>query len=94
MTSRQQSIAERGEEIYRERYQAELERTSRGSYVVIDVDRGDPYVGDTPEIAVQAALEAAPKGRFHLILVGAPAAFKVGCARCGGTSGDRQMEGT
>jgi hypothetical protein len=85
------AVAKRGEKIYRERYKAEYERSHAGQYVAIDVNGGQPFVAATPESALRAAVDTIPDGRFHLILVGAPAAFKVGYARCGNHSGNRDL---
>ena len=89
MTSLLQDVAERGERIYRERYQTDYEKSRPGMYVVIDVDGGQSFVSDTPESALREAMSARPDGRFHLIRVGASAVFKVGYSRCGASRGDR-----
>ena len=94
MTTLQPAIAARGEGIYRERYKAEYETSNKGMFVVIDVEGGRAFVADTPEGALQAAVNTLPDGKFHLIQVGAPAVFRVGYSRCGSNSGDGVFEGS
>jgi len=80
-----QDIATRGEAIYGEKYRAELEKTSRGKFVAINVANADATIADTGEDAIRLALEKDPSGFFHLIRVGHKAAFEAGwymsCAR-------------
>ena len=70
-------IATAAEKIYDEKYRSEFERKYRDHHVVIDVNTGEAYRGRWPEEAMQAALEAAPKGILHLIRVGSPGALRV-----------------
>jgi len=70
-------LAERGENIYIEKYKAEYEREFAGKFVAIDVTTGLAYVADSPEDAVERARTEAPKGIFHLLKVGAAGAFRV-----------------
>lgn len=80
-----QDIAERGEAIYDKKYRAEMERTSNGKFIAINVANGDATVADTGEDAIRLALEKDPSDFFHLIRVGHKAAFEAGwymsCAR-------------
>jgi len=80
-----QDIAERGEAIYGEKYRAELEKTSNGKFIAINVANADATLADTGEDAIRLALEKDPSGFFHLIRVGHRAAFEAGwymsCAR-------------
>jgi alkaline phosphatase len=80
-----QDIAERGEAIYGEKYRAELERTSNGKFIAINVANAEATLADTGEDAIRLALEKDPAGFFHLIRVGHKAAFEAGwymsCAR-------------
>jgi hypothetical protein len=68
-------IAEAGERIYAEKYQARLEQEHPGAFVVIDVLSGRAYIASFPEQALQDARADAHAGVFHLIKVGAPGAF-------------------
>ena len=92
MTAALKAVAERGEKIYRERYKAEYERSKSGQFVAIDVDGERVFLADTPEDALQAAMDAIPQGRFHLIQVGATGVFKVAYSRCDADRGDRVLE--
>src|SRR5260370_14714517 len=80
-----QDIAERGEAIYGEKYRAELEKTSNGKFIAINVANADATIADTGEDAIRLALEKDPAGSFHLIRVRHKAAFAAGwyisCAR-------------
>jgi hypothetical protein len=72
-----QEIADKGERIYRERYQQEFEGKYTGQFVAIDVNSGLAYVGAQPEVALEQARAAAPAGLFHLIRVGSQGAFRL-----------------
>src|SRR5712691_11417315 len=72
-----QQVADAGQKIYKDRYQQEYERLYPAKFVAIDVKSETAYVGDTASDALQTALAASPKGVFHLIKIGSPAAFKV-----------------
>jgi hypothetical protein len=78
-------IAERGEAIYAEKYRAELEGSSHGKFIAINVANGEATLADTGEDAIRLALEKEPSGFFHLMRVGHKAAFEAGwymsCAR-------------
>ena len=75
--SNPQAIAEAGEKIYREKYQARFEEEHLGKFVAINVLTEEAYLGDLPEEAFQKARKAAPKGLFHLMRIGSPGAFRV-----------------
>lgn len=70
-------IADAGEQIYEERYKAQLEPGRHGHFIAIDVTSGIGYVAEYPEQALQDARAAAPNGIFHLIRIGARGAFRV-----------------
>ena len=80
-----QDIAQRGEAIYREKYQREFEKSQNGKFVAINVNTEETTVSDTAEDAIRMALEKDPSGLFHLVRVGYKAAFEAGwymsCAR-------------
>lgn len=71
-------IAERGEAIYREKYQADFEKTNVGKFVAVNVNDGKATVAATAEDAIRIALERDPSGLFHLMRVGHHAAFEAG----------------
>jgi len=74
-------IADRGEQIYKEKYQATYEIEHPGQFVAIDVTTGNAFVGVSPEEVLENARKAAPTGIFHLIKVGSPGAFRVSYTR-------------
>ena len=69
-------IARRAEQIYREKYRAEYENKHPGWYVVVNVRSGEAYVKPSSGEAIIAAREAESDGLFHLMRVGAGAAFR------------------
>jgi len=71
-------LAEKGESIYKNKYQADCERLHAGKYVAIDINSEKAFVADTPEAAVELLQKENPEGFFHLIKVGSPGVFKVG----------------
>jgi hypothetical protein len=70
-------LAERGEQIYNEKFREVYEEEHRGKFVAIDVTSEHAYLGDTPEVALENARKESPKGVFHLIRVGHLGAFRV-----------------
>ncbi len=74
--SNPKAIAERGEQIYRDKYKFTYESEHSGKFVAIDVTSEDAYIADTPKEALESARQASPKGLFHLVKVGALGAFR------------------
>lgn len=74
---RTREIAERGEAIYKEKWEEKL-KTEVGKFVAINVNNGDATIGETSEQAVRLAQQKDPKGFFHLMRVGRPAALEAG----------------
>ncbi len=70
-------IVEAGEKIYQQRYKTDYEAHHLGKFVAIEVKTEKAYLGDTSAQALQAAHSDEPLGSFHLIKVGAEAAFTV-----------------
>ena len=70
------SIAQRGEAIYRQKYQAELESTQQDKFVAINIRNEGASVAATSSDAVRLALEKDPTGFFHLIRIGHRGAFR------------------
>jgi hypothetical protein len=64
------SVAQSGEEIYRDKYQKEYERDHFGKFVAVNVRNGNASLGDTPEQALNSARQTDPTGLFHLMRVG------------------------
>lgn len=81
VTKTPNSIAEKGEALYREKFQAEYEIKYPGKFLAIDVNSAIPYVADTPEQAVEALLQANPNAYYHVVRIGAPGVYRVGYAQ-------------
>jgi hypothetical protein len=77
-TQNPKQLAEKGESIYKNKYQADYERLHAGKYVAIDINSEKAFVADTPEAAVELLQKENPKGFFHLIKVGSSGVYKVG----------------
>lgn len=73
-----QAVADLGEKIYKEKYQAAFEAEHRLKFVAIDVETEKAYIGDQPEQALSQARKDSPNGYFHLIRVGSSGAYRVG----------------
>jgi len=73
-------IAKLGEDIYKQKYQADYEKTHHGKFVAINVRSSAATIGDSPETALEQAKASDPQGLFHLIRVGFPSAFQVSYA--------------
>ena len=72
-----QQIAEKGEALYKEKYQAELEKSHLGQYVAIDVESGACFVGESPENVLTKAQESRQGGLFHLMKIGSAGVYHV-----------------
>ena len=81
VTKTPNSIAEKGEQLYREKFQGEYEVKFPGKYLAIDVNSAIPYVADTPEDAVEALLRANPTAYYHVVRIGASGVYRVGYAQ-------------
>ena len=75
-----QIVADDGERIYREKFQAEYERLYHGKFVAVDVDSEEATIADSPDEALERAKQLHPTGVFHLIRVGFKSAFEAGFA--------------
>jgi hypothetical protein len=73
-----QENVRRAELIYAQRLRAELEPTYRGSFVAIDPDSADFFLGRTIEEAAAAARLAHPDQLSHVIRIGFPTAVEIG----------------
>lgn len=78
MNANPMRLREKGEEIYKQKYQAEYERLYPGRYVAIDISSEKAFVSDTPEEAIRKVQESNPDSFFHLIKVGSSGVLKVG----------------
>lgn len=73
-----QAIAEKGERIYKNRFQKEYEEKYRGKFLAIDINSEQAFMAETPEEAIEKAQTANPSGPFHLIKIGASGVYRVG----------------
>lgn len=78
MISTPQAIAEKGENIYKTKFQKEYEQKYPGKFVVIDITSEEALVADSPEKAIEAAQSKNPGGLFHLIKIGSSGVYRVG----------------
>jgi hypothetical protein len=71
-------LAEKGENIYKQKYQQEYERLYPGKFAAIDVETQKAYIADSPEAAVESLQKENPLAFFHLVKIGSNGVFKVG----------------
>jgi hypothetical protein len=71
-------LYDRAERIYRDRLQADLERSHLNSFVAIEPESGAYYVGKTLSEASAAASAAHPDRRCCVLRVGHPVALHIG----------------
>ena len=75
--SNPEAIAQRGEELYQEKYKDKYEPGHADEFLAVDVTTGQAYLAQTSEEALQKARNQSPTGLFHLIQIGQPGAFRV-----------------
>ena len=75
MAFNSREIARVGRKVY-ERHRADLERRHPGKYVLIDIRTEKVFLAESPEAAFREAAAERIKGPFHLVRVGARAAFR------------------
>jgi FMN phosphatase YigB (HAD superfamily) len=63
------TVAERGRKIY-DKHRQRMEADHRGKVVAIDIRSEKVFVGDSPEAAYRAAVQAGMTGPFHFTRVG------------------------
>jgi len=73
-----QIIANKGEALYKNKFQSEYEAKYTGKFVAIDVASEEASVADSPEDAIAAAQKKNPDGLFHLVKVGSPGVYRLG----------------
>ena len=71
-------LFQRAERIYEERLKMELERTHLHSFVAIEPESGDYFLGDTLSEASALARAAHPKRRCGILRVGHPVTVYIG----------------
>jgi hypothetical protein len=78
MSSRLKTISAQARDIYESRLRNDLERNSWRSYVAIEPESGDHFIGNSFDDAVNAALDKYPDRVTHTIRVGYAAAVHLG----------------
>jgi len=78
MTSTDTDVHERGERFYQEQLRKDLERTHLNSFVAIEPDSGDFFLGRTLSEASAAANCAHPDRRCCVVRVGHPVTLHIG----------------
>ena len=73
-----EELMQRAERVYEERLKAELERTQMHSFVAIEPDSGDYFLGRTLSEASEKAHAVYPNKRCPLMRVGHRAAIHLG----------------
>ncbi len=68
-------IAARGEAIYREQIQPQVESVPKGSFVVIDIESGDYEIDSGDASATRRLLDRRPKAVTYGVRVGHRAAY-------------------
>jgi hypothetical protein len=71
-------IAEKGEQIYSDRYKAEFEKKYPGRFVAIEINSGEAFLADSAEEAISKVEKKCNYSLFHLIRIGAPGVYRVG----------------
>ncbi len=71
-------VAERGEQIYRERLRDRVEEQHRGRFLVLDILSGDYEIDDRDVIASGRLLERHPEGVLFGVRIGHPTAYRLG----------------
>lgn len=77
-TNTPEGIAEKGQALYRDKFQIEYERSHPGEYLAIDIKNEAGYLGKTPDAAVEALLQENPDAYYHVVRIGAPGVYRVG----------------
>ncbi|MBI3872208.1 MAG: hypothetical protein HY304_03915 [candidate division Zixibacteria bacterium] len=71
-------LARKGEDLYKAKFKADLEKTDSGRYAAIDVHSGECFVADSPEEATRLGAQKHPDGFFHLVRIGHEGVYRLG----------------
>lgn len=69
-------IAERGEQIYQEKYRSVYEDSHAGQIAAIEIQTEQIFLAKSVEGALLAGRKAHPTGVFHLLRIGAAGVFR------------------
>lgn len=78
LSSEAERVAAKAKVIYREKYQASLEASSRNEFVCIEPESGDYFLGATFDDAVNKAIDAYPDRLTHTLRIGHSTALHLG----------------
>lgn len=70
-----EEIIQKGQKYYEEKLKNKLEKKHLGKFVVIEVDSGKYFIGDTLEETLGKARKKFPEKIFHSIKIGSPGVF-------------------
>ena len=73
-----QLLADKGQALYKDKFQSEYEAKYPGKFVAIDTSSGEAFLADSPEQAFAAAQAKNPEGFFYLVKVGSPGVYRIG----------------
>jgi hypothetical protein len=76
-----QEISDRGDALYKDKFQTLYEKQHPGKFLAIDVTTQEGFLGDRPEQALEAAQAQNINGYFHLVKIGSPGVFRVSFSR-------------
>ena len=76
-----QEISDRGDSIYKNKFQAAYEKEHPGRFLAIDVTTEQGFLGESPEKALEAAQFQNINGYFHLVKIGSAGVFRVSFSR-------------
>jgi hypothetical protein len=76
--SKPDPVTEAGEQIYRERYQAQYEASHRGKFLAIDVETGEATLAEEAVDAMEQAHQANPDHMLYLLKIGSPHIGRLG----------------
>jgi hypothetical protein len=71
-------VTQAGEQIYRERYQAQYEANHFGKYLAIDVVTGEAALADEAVDALERAHQANPDHMLYLLKIGSRGVYQLG----------------
>jgi hypothetical protein len=71
-------VADKAKKLFQEKYRSDLEKNNCGSFVCIEPESGDYFLGSTLDDAVNQALNAHPDRLTHTLRIGHGAALHLG----------------
>ena len=71
-------VSLKAKQLYQEKYRFALEENNRGSFVCIEPESGDFFLGGTFDDAVNKAIDVYPDRMTHTLRVGHKAALHLG----------------